>query len=146
MPDPVTDLPPDLVPDRFDDVEALEEFMTRPGPALVSDLASVDGDIILLGVGGKMGPTLARLAKRAAPTKRVIGVARFSEAGLEKKLHALDIETIACDLLDREAVERLPKAANAIFMAGRKFPWMDTIMKIHVRLFLRMYCLLSNPI
>ena len=121
MPDPLTDLPPGLVPDRFDDVEALEEIMTRPGPALISDLASVDGDIIVLGVGGKMGPTLARLAKRAAPEKRVVGVARFSEARLEDKLRAWDIETIACDLLDREAVGRLPKIANVIFLAGRKF-------------------------
>ncbi len=72
----------DPLPDRFEDVEALEEFMTRPGPALIADLAAADGDIILLGVGGKMGPTLARLAKRAAPDRRVIGVARFSEPGL----------------------------------------------------------------
>ena len=121
MSDPLTELPADLVPDRFDDVDALEEFMTRPEAALVSDLGAVDGDIIVLGVGGKMGPTLARLAKRAAPEKRVVGVARFSEAGLEEKLNSWNIETIACDLLDREAVDRLPKLANVIFMAGRKF-------------------------
>ena len=61
--------PPDPLPERFDDVEALEEFMTRPDPALVDDLAAIDGDILVLGVGGKMGPTLARLARRAAPGK-----------------------------------------------------------------------------
>ena len=55
--------PPDPLPERFDDVEALEEFMTRPDPALVDDLAAIDGDILVLGVGGKMGPTLARLAQ-----------------------------------------------------------------------------------
>ncbi len=115
----------DPPPERFEDVEALEEFMTRPAPALIADLAAVDGDVIVLGVGGKMGPTLARLAKRAAPTKRVIGVARFSEPGLADKLGAWDIETIACDLLDRDAVAALSKAAadaaNVVFMAGRKF-------------------------
>ena len=73
-------------PDRFRDVEHLEEVMTTPTPELVAELAQVDGDIIILGVGGKIGPTLARLAKRAAPNKRVVGVARFSEAGLREKL------------------------------------------------------------
>lgn len=121
MPDPLPDSSPENVPDRFDDVEALEEFMTRPGPELVADLAAVNGDIIVLGVGGKMGPTLARLAKRAAPDKRIIGVARFSEPGLADRLESWDIETIACDLLDREAVDRLPRLANVVFMAGRKF-------------------------
>src|SRR5690606_10187010 len=64
---------------------------------------------------------LARLAKRAAPGKRVIGVARFSEPGLQDKLRAWDIETIVCDLLDREQVAALPEVENVIFMAGRKF-------------------------
>ena len=113
--------PPDPLPERFDDVEALEEFMTRPDPALVADLAAVDGDILILGVGGKMGPTLARLARRAAPGRRIVGVARFSEPGLEAKLQGWDIETIRADLLDRDAVEALPRLPNAVFMAGRKF-------------------------
>jgi nucleoside-diphosphate-sugar epimerase len=117
----MTLLDPADLPVRFADAEALEEFMTRPTAALIADLAAVDGDIIVLGIGGKMGPTLARLAKRAAPKKRVVGVARFSEAGLADSLHVHDIETIACDLLDRDAVARLPKLANVIFMAGRKF-------------------------
>ena len=112
--------PPDL-PDRFDDVETLEEFMTRPSPALVEDLAAVDGDLMVLGAGGKMGPTLARLAKRASPDRRVIGVARFSEAGPREQLESHGIETIQCDLLDRAAVADLPKAGNVVFMAGRKF-------------------------
>ena len=111
----------DPPPERFVDVDALEEYMTRPDPALVEDLATVEGDILVLGVGGKMGPTLARLARRAAPEKRVIGIARFSEPGLEEKLQGWDIETIRADLLYREAVEALPRAANVVFMAGRKF-------------------------
>ena len=79
------------------------------------------GDIMVLGVGGKMGPTLARLAKRAAPGKRVIGVARFSEPGVREALVKAGVEPIAADLLDRAALEKLPKAANVVFMAGRKF-------------------------
>jgi hypothetical protein len=66
------------LPARFDSIEALEEFMTRPDRPLVEDLSRTPGDILILGVGGKMGPTLARMAKRAAPGKRVLGVARFS--------------------------------------------------------------------
>src|SRR5919109_3678213 len=104
---------------RFADVEELEEFMTRPTAELAADLARADGDILVLGVGGKMGPTLARMAKRAG--KRVIGVARFSERGLREKLEAWGIECVACDLLDRAALERLPRASNVVFMAGHKF-------------------------
>src|SRR5262249_154792 len=102
-------------------VDALEDFMTEPTPALITDLAATAGDIMVLGVGGKMGPTLARLAKRAAPRRRVIGVARFTDTGLRGQLEAHGIQTIACDLLDRAAVAGLPRAANIVFMAGRKF-------------------------
>ena len=108
-------------PERFDDVEALEELMSQPSEGLVRDLEAVPGDIMVLGVGGKMGPTVARMAKRAVPDRRVIGVARFSEPGLKEKLESFGVEPVACDLLDREAVARLPKADNVIFMAGRKF-------------------------
>jgi nucleoside-diphosphate-sugar epimerase len=117
----MTRLDSTALPDRFVDVDALEDFMTMPSQALVDDLARVAGDIIVLGIGGKMGPTLARLAKRAAPGKRVVGVARFSEAGLQEKLNAWGIETISCDLLDRDAIAKLPKLENVIYMAGRKF-------------------------
>ena len=121
----------------FADVGALEEVMTQPTPALCADLARADGDLIVLGVGGKMGPTLARMAKRAAPTKRVIGVARFNDPGLREKLHAWQIETVACDLLDRAALERLPRPKNVVFMAGHKFgasgePWLTWAMNVAV--------------
>jgi nucleoside-diphosphate-sugar epimerase len=108
-------------PDRFETAEQLEEVMTRPSEALISDLRRIKGDIMVLGVGGKMGPTLARLAKRAAPEKRVVGVARFSEPGLQARLEAAGIECIAADLLDRDAIGRLPKLDNIVYMAGRKF-------------------------
>jgi nucleoside-diphosphate-sugar epimerase len=113
------------LPSGFAGVEELEEFMTRPSPALVQDLASLDGDLVVLGVGGKMGPTLARMAKRAAPHKRVVGVARFSQPAARMALEAHGVECIACDLLDRAALERLPNVGdgvkNVVFMAGHKF-------------------------
>ncbi|MBS0223791.1 MAG: NAD-dependent epimerase/dehydratase family protein [Proteobacteria bacterium] len=109
------------LPTRFDTIETLEDFMTLPSAALTQDLATIPGDIMVLGVGGKMGPTLARLAKRAAPAKRVMGVARFSEAGVREALEKAGVEPISADLLDRSALERLPKADNIVFMAGRKF-------------------------
>ncbi len=112
----INDLPMSFV----DEVE-LEEFMTRPSRALIDDLAGLDGAIMILGVGGKMGPTLARLAKRAAPEKTVIGVARYSETGIRDRLDSWGVETIKADLLDREALKDLPKPKNIIFMAGRKF-------------------------
>ena len=106
------------LPKAFSGVDDLEEFMTRPTPGLERELAEVE-DLLVLGVGGKMGPTLARMARRAG--KHVIGVARFSESGLEEKLEAWGIECVACDLLDRAALERLPKVKHVIFMAGHKF-------------------------
>jgi nucleoside-diphosphate-sugar epimerase len=109
------------LPERFADVAALEDFMTAPTPALEADLARAPGDLMVLGVGGKMGPTLARMARRAAPGRRVIGVARFTEKGLREKLEAAGIECIACDLLERAALERLPRAPNIVYMAGYKF-------------------------
>src|SRR5262249_18324992 len=112
---------PDALPDRLRDVEHLEEVMTTPSPALIAALQQLAGDIIILGVGGKIGPTLARLAKRAAPGKRVVGVARFSETGLREKLAGHGIECIAADLLERKQIEALPKLPNVVFMAGRKF-------------------------
>jgi nucleoside-diphosphate-sugar epimerase len=110
-----------VLPARFDSIAHLEDVMTTPAAGLVADLARVPGDLIVLGVGGKMGPTLARLARRAAPERRVVGVARFSEPGLREALERHGIECIAADLLDRDAIARLPKLPNVVFMAGRKF-------------------------
>ncbi len=109
------------LPTRFASVEELEEFMTRPSAELVSELAGVDGDIMVLGVAGKMGVTLARLAKRACPEKRVIGVARFSDPGVRDRLTAAGVETVTCDLLDRAQIAALEDCKNIIFLAGRKF-------------------------
>jgi nucleoside-diphosphate-sugar epimerase len=114
----LTDSP---LPDRIEDVGHLEDVMTTPSPALVDDLAALEGDILVAGVAGKMGPTLARLARRAAPGKRVFGVARFSDPAVRSSLEECGVECLPVDLLDRSAVARLPEVANVVFMAGRKF-------------------------
>lgn len=125
------------LPERFESVAALEDFMTEPTPALVDDLAGVPGDILILGAAGKMGPTLARMAKRAAPGKRVVGVARFSDPAARAALDTAGVDTIACDLLDRSAVARLPKVDNIVYMAAMKFGATDNAaltwaMNVHV--------------
>ncbi len=129
------------LPARFTDETHLEEVMTTPSAALVADLGAIAGDIMVLGVGGKMGPSLVRMAKRAAPHKRVIGVARFSEAGLRGKLEAQGVECIEADLLSRDQLARLPgvedNVRNIVFMAGRKFgsagsEWLTWAMNAHV--------------
>src|SRR3954453_22706602 len=111
----------ETLPDAIPDIEALDDLLCRPTQALIDDLAKVDGDIMILGVAGKMGPTLAGLARAAAPNRRIIGVARFSAASVKAWLEARGIETINCDLLDEAALAALPKAPNIVFMAGRKF-------------------------
>jgi nucleoside-diphosphate-sugar epimerase len=111
----------ETLPETISDIAALGELLCRPSQALIDDLQKVDGDIMILGVAGKMGPTLAGLAKAALPGRRVIGVARFSDPGAKAWLEARGIETLSCDLLDEAAIKALPKAPNIIFMAGRKF-------------------------
>jgi nucleoside-diphosphate-sugar epimerase len=111
----------DTLPETISDIADLDDLLCRPSKALINDLTKVDGDLMILGVAGKMGPTLAGLAKAAQPGRRVIGVARFSEAGTKAWLEARGVETIACDLLDEIAINSLPKVQNIVFMAGRKF-------------------------
>ncbi len=102
----------------------LEERLSEPTPEVIELLGRLPGDIVLLGVGGKMGPTLARMARRtsdaAGVRRRVIGVSRFSSEN-RNALEAHGVETIPCDLLDEDDIARLPDATNVIFMAGRKF-------------------------
>jgi nucleoside-diphosphate-sugar epimerase len=111
----------DNLPETIADIAVLDELLCRPSQALIGDLETVDGDIMILGVAGKMGPTLAGLAKAALPHRRIIGVARFSDASAKAWLEARGIETISCDLLDEAAIRALPRAQNIVFMAGRKF-------------------------
>ncbi len=112
-------------PSTPNSVDELEELLSCPSDDVVRAMSKLRGDILVLGVGGKMGPTLARMAKRASDVagvaRRVIGVSRFSSPGLEQQLNDSDVETIRCDLLDRTAIAQLPDAENIVFMAGMKF-------------------------
>jgi len=103
----------------------LEENLSRPTPEAVKDMARLKGDLVILGVGGKMGPTLARMARRAldeAGLKHaVIGVARFTDPNSRKSLEDAGVRTVPCDLLDRDQVRKLPDGAAVISMVGQKF-------------------------
>lgn len=106
-------------------IQELENKLAVPSEALVKAMAELDGDIMLLGVGGKMGPSLARLAmnaiKAAGVEKKVIGASRFSSGGLKEELEADGVETIAVDLLNDAELQALPDVKNVIYLAGNKF-------------------------
>ncbi len=107
------------------DVEHLEQLLSEPTADAIDTFTRLEGDLVILGVGGKMGPTLARMARRAADAvggrRRVVGVARFSDPKLEERLRAYGVETVRCDLLDPAQRDRLPDAPNVVAMLGMKF-------------------------
>jgi nucleoside-diphosphate-sugar epimerase len=109
------------------DDAALDECLSAPTDAAVQALARAPGDVVVLGAGGKMGPSLARMLRRAADAagdrRRVIAVSRWSAPNedAERRLNEAGVETRRCDLLDRAAVAALPDAPNVVFMAGQKF-------------------------
>ena len=113
-----------MKPQRVETEAQLEDWLSEPTPEVIAALGRLPGDLVVLGVAGKMGPSLARMARRASDAagvgRRVIGVARFTEGGQEA-LEAHGVETIRCDLLDESELARLPEAPNVVFMAGRKF-------------------------
>jgi nucleoside-diphosphate-sugar epimerase len=113
------------LPDIIADLEQLDELLSRPTAAVVHALSRVEGDIVVLGVAGKMGPTLARMARRASNAtsarRRIIGVSRFSKIESRRELQSHGIETIQGDLLDPHFVDSLPEVPNVIYMAGMKF-------------------------
>jgi nucleoside-diphosphate-sugar epimerase len=117
--------PPSSGAASIQSIEQLEDALSEPTGQVVEMMRRLPGDIILLGVGGKIGPSLARMAKRATDlagvARRIIGVSRFSAANEEANLHASGIETVRCDLLDEAQVARLPDAPNVIYLAGFKF-------------------------
>lgn len=101
--------------------EELEEALSQPSPSLADRLAAVPGDLIVLGAGGKMGPSLARMAKRADPARRVVAASRWSDADAARELERQGVEIVRADLLDPHALAALPDAQNVVFMAGQKF-------------------------
>jgi nucleoside-diphosphate-sugar epimerase len=113
------------LPDSILDVPQLEELLSRPSPAAIDAMGRLDGDVILLGAGGKMGPSLSRMFKRAADEcgipRRIIAVSRFSNTAMADELNTVGVETIAGDLLDENFVTQLPQIPNVVFMTGAKF-------------------------
>lgn len=107
------------------ELELLEKELLKPSDALIADMKSLRGDIILLGVAGKMGPSMARLARQATELagvdRRIIGVSRFSDANTQAELESDGIETIAADLLNESDLASLPDAPNVLYLAGNKF-------------------------
>ncbi|MBT3374333.1 MAG: NAD(P)-dependent oxidoreductase [Lentisphaerae bacterium] len=109
------------LPEKIASVDMLDDLLSRPSPALVEAMRQLEGDIMVVGAGGKIGPTMARMAKRAV-----------TEAGVEKDIIAVDvvplpeleaagITTLTCDFLDIDAVDKLPEVKNIVYMIGRKF-------------------------
>jgi nucleoside-diphosphate-sugar epimerase len=113
-----------LTPSTIETEEQLDDLLREPTPPVIESMSRLEGDIVILGVAGKMGPSLARMARRASDAagvrRKIFGVARFSSDGRDE-LQAHGIETIPCDLLDEKHIAQLPDAPNVIFMAGRKF-------------------------
>lgn len=113
------------LPSTLETVEALENLLSRPTPEVVQAVRSLDGDIMVLGAGGKMGPSLATMAQRAVRLaqvdKRIVAVSRFGDPAVAEGLERVGIETVCCDLMADGALDALPDAANVIHMVGHKF-------------------------
>jgi nucleoside-diphosphate-sugar epimerase len=114
------------IPEAIRDVKHLEQLLSAPTQGVIDTFSRLEGDVIILGVAGKMGLTLAWMARRAFDAAgrrnaRVVGVARFTEPESESWLRARGVETIRCDLLERDALEHLPEVPNVVSMSGMKF-------------------------
>ena len=114
-----------MIPERIDSETALEDILAEPSEADIACVSRLRGDVLIVGAGGKMGPSLARrvhrAARRAGASCRVIAASRFSSASVRAGLEAEGIRTVACDLLDPAAIQALPNAPNVLLLAGRKF-------------------------
>ena len=138
--DPTRDLP-----EIIESESALDELMTRPRTELIEFVRTLSNPLVVLGAGGKMGPSLAVLARRAAEAAQhkleVIAVSRFSDKQSREWLEARGVRTISCDLIEREALRQLPDSGNIINMVGFKFgtsvnpalTWaMNTLVPAHI--------------
>ncbi len=118
-----------IFPHLIEDESQLDAILASPNDALVDFMRTLDGDLLILGVAGKIGVSLAQLAvtaiQKAGGKNKVYGVARFSDPAKRQQLDSAGVETIRCDLLDRKSVSELPQTRNVVFMAGRKFGTAD---------------------
>ncbi len=114
-----------VLPPEVRDEEQLEELLSRPDRSVIEFAARERGDLVVLGAGGKLGPSFCRLARRAwnaaGTPGRIIAVSRFSTPDIRHELDEVGVETVACDLFDPAAVRRLPSAPLVVFMVGVKF-------------------------
>ena len=114
-----------VLPEYIEDEDTLNEVMTRPSPELVAWMKELPDPLLVLGSGGKMGPTLAVLAKRAAQAAgnplQVIAVSRYSDPQVQSWLEAQGVKTVQFDLLERDGYGSLPEAENVIYLVGLKF-------------------------
>jgi len=112
-------------PEKINNEAALEEFLSTPGPETIEMFSRTDGDIMFLGIGGKIGPTLAGMAiracKAAGVTKQIYGVSLFKADQERKHIEEMGIQTIQGDLLDTDFLKSLPKVKHVFFLAGMKF-------------------------
>lgn len=118
-----------MIPDRINTDAELDEALVAPSPADIETLAQLPGDVLIVGAGGKMGPTLATRVRRAADAstgaRRVFAASRFSDPASRRALERDGVETIACDLTDRAQIEALPSCDHVLYLAGRKFGTTD---------------------
>ena len=118
-------------PEKIANDEELDELLSRPGPDVIDMFSHLDGDLIFLGISGKIGPSLARMAKRACDQagirKRIIGVSSFESKEQQKKIGKYGIETINGDLLDTKFTSTLPSVKNVFYLAGMKFGSVDNL-------------------
>ena len=118
-------------PEKIGNEGQLEELLSRPSSETIEMFKKLDGDIIFLGIAGKIGPSLANMATRACEEagvkKRIIGVSRFRDSAEKKQIESFGIETIQGDLLDRNFLESLPRVKNVFFLAGMKFGAVDNL-------------------
>ena len=118
-------------PDVIENESQLEELMSRPTPEAIEMFSRIDGDIMFLGISGKIGPSMARMAKRACEEagvkKQITGVALFDSKEQQSNIEKLGIKTIHGNLLDGEFIKTLPKVKNVYFLAGMKFGSLDNL-------------------
>jgi len=103
------------------DENGLEDILSEPTEATKKIIAGLTGDIVVLGAGGKMGPTLAMMLKKASGGKKIYAVSRFSDKAVRSRIEQVKVETIEADLLDESHYRKLPDVENVFYLAGMKF-------------------------
>jgi hypothetical protein len=118
-------------PEKIENDAQLDELLSRPGPEVIEMFSQLDGDLIFLGIAGKIGPSLAHMARRACNEagikKRIIGVSKFANKEQQNSIGRYGIETIHGDLLDTKFTSTLPSVKNVFYLAGMKFGSVDNL-------------------